>query len=324
MPCTREEKTLAKNVDLPSQLSKDMDPLPSNFFPVFVQNQFRTEIEIPPKDTFPSADQKCAIVTGSNVGLGLESARQLLVLGLSHLILAVRSLEKGENAATKLRQNSDAKIEVWSLDMESYKSIQEFVTRCDKELLRIDFVILNAGLSPLNFEISKQTGHEKTIQVNHLSTALLATILLPVLKKKRPTVDEPSRLTVVNSVMANLCSFPNRQSRPVLQSFDDTNIVPWNPMERYGVSKPLCQLFLVQLADNVSPDDVIINMVEPGLTKGTSLGRDAKGAIGIAMKGFNALCARPLQKGAATYVDAVLRHGKESHGCFIMNCHNAP
>jgi NAD(P)-dependent dehydrogenase (short-subunit alcohol dehydrogenase family) len=323
MPCSQGKKGSVETNASTHRFSKEMPPLPSNFLPVFIKNQFRTEIELPETGNFPSTAQKCAIITGSNTGLGLESARQLLSLGLSRLIIAVRSLDKGEIAASQLRANSNAKIEVWQLDMESYPSIHNFVTRCERELDRIDFAILNAGISPIKFEISEITGHEKTIQVNHLSTALLATLLLPILKRKSPPGETPC-LTIVNSVMAHLCTFPNRHQRPVLQSFDDTKITPWNPMERYGVSKLLCQLFLVQLAEHVSSNDVIINMVDPGLTKGTNLARDASGIAGVAIKAFNAACARPLEKGAATYVDAVLRHREESHGCFIMNCSNAP
>lgn len=303
--------------------SKEMDPLPSNFLPVFIRNQFRTNIELPTKENSPKVQKKCAIITGSNTGLGLESSRQLLSLGLSHLIMAVRSVEKGELAASKLREKSAAKIEVWQLNMESYSSIQKFTRRCEQELARIDFVILNAGISPLNFEVSKETGHEKTVQVNHLGTSLLATLLIPILKSK-PIENGVPCITVINSVMAHLCSFPNRHNRPVLTTFDDRSIVPWNPMERYGVSKLLSQLFIIKLAEKVSPDDVVINMADPGLTKGTGLGRDAKGIVAVVMKAFNPACARPLEKGAATYVDAILRHGKESHGCFLMNCTNAP
>jgi len=75
---------------------------------------------------------KVAIITGSNSGLGFESSRQLLTLGLSHLVLAVRSIEKGKAAASKLSlANPEATIDVWALDMESYDSIQAFVRKCD-------------------------------------------------------------------------------------------------------------------------------------------------------------------------------------------------
>jgi hypothetical protein len=102
------------------------------------------------------------------------------------------------------------------------------------------------------------------------------------------------------------------------------SITGWNDQERYGVSKLLCQLFVVKLADNIKREDVIINMVDPGLTKGTALSRDARGAAAIAAKVLFSVAGRPVERGAATYLDAVLRHGKESHGCFLTNCKISP
>jgi NAD(P)-dependent dehydrogenase (short-subunit alcohol dehydrogenase family) len=302
--------------------SKDMPTLPENFGKIFWNNQFRVKIEIPTLKTFPNLKGKVAIVTGANTGLGFESAKQLLTLGLSHLVVAVRSLEKGKAAALKLSQaNPTATIDVWALDMESYDSIQSFVRKCDTELSRIDYTILNAGISPTIFRTASSTGHETTVQVNHISTILLTILLLPILKTKS-TRDNPSRLTVINSIMAHLCKFPNRNERPLLPSFDDPK--SFDIMERYGASKLLAQLFLVKLTDQVKPDDVIINMVDPGLTKGTGLGGDASGVIRIAGKIFNGIAGRPVARGAATYIDALLGHGKESHGCFLMNTEISP
>jgi NAD(P)-dependent dehydrogenase (short-subunit alcohol dehydrogenase family) len=305
--------------------SKDMPTLPKSFWTkVFWNNQFRIKIELPNRSKYPNLEGKVAIITGANCGLGFESARQLLTLGLSHLVVAVRSIEKGKAAASKLRlANSAATIDVWALDMESYDSVQAFVRKCDTELSRIDYTILNAGLGPMIMHTNPSTGHETTIQVNHISTVLLTILLLPVLKAKSAR-DNPARLTVVNSIMAHLCKFPNRDQRPLLPSFDDTNITKWDPIERYGVSKLLQQLFLVKLTEHVKSDDVVINMVDPGLTKGTGLSREAHGALRIGGAIFNGIAARPVDRGAATYVDALLGHGKESHGCFLMNTEISP
>lgn len=65
-------------------------------------------------------------------------------------------------------------------------------------------------------------------------------------------------------------------------------------------------------------------MVDPGLTKGTGLARDVNGLLAIVVKIFHAIAARPVDRGAATYADALLGHGKESHGCFLMNKQIAP
>ena len=307
-------------------LSKDMEPFPENFGPIFFRNQFRTKIPLPTKSKYTDVKGKLAIITGSNQGLGYEAARQLLSLGLSHLILAVRSLEKGKAAATRLRAataNTAAKIEVWQLDMLSYTSIQDFSRKCES-LDRIDIVIMNAGLGRIQFTTIPATGHEETVQVNHFSTALLTILLLPILKQKGKSMGHPPRLTLVNSVMAHLCKVPNRDERPFLASFDDTKKLPWDPSERYGVSKLLSQFFIVKLTEMIAPEDVIINMVDPGLTKGTGLGRDYTGIMYLFGLLFMTIAGRPVQRGAATYVDAVLGHGKETHGCFLMNCNIAP
>ncbi|KAI0132836.1 putative short-chain dehydrogenase/reductase family protein [Xylariales sp. AK1849] len=304
--------------------SKDMDRLPENFAPVFFQNQFRTKIELPTRQRYPDVKGKCAIITGSNSGLGLEAARQLLSLGLSHLILGVRSIERGNQAVSELRLvSSSARIEVYQLDKESFDSIQAFVRRCQETLARIDMIILNAGIAPVEFAIAPGSNHEKTVQVNHFATALLTVLFLPILKSKSQGSDPP-RITIVNSVMAHLCKVPNRSQRPFLLSFDDKVITPWDPQERYGASKLLCQLFIVRLTEHVASDQVIINMVDPGLTKGTGLSRDTGGVTAMAAKMFFSIAGRPVDRSAATYVDAVLGHGKETHGCFLMNCQIAP
>ncbi|KAM0242046.1 hypothetical protein ACHAP5_007444 [Fusarium lateritium] len=314
MPCQKNEKPPSTtNSSVPS---RDMEPLPDFWLPVFWKNQFRATIELPTKEKYPQVQGSVAIITGSNTGLGFEASKQLLSLGLEHLIMGVRSLEKGKEAAQKLKVVAPkARIDVWRLDMQSYDSVQEFANKCKNELSRIDFVILNAGLSPSAFEIVPATGHEVGMQVNHFSTALLTLLLIPILKAKTGG-HGPPRLTTVNSLIAHLCKFPNRDERPLLASFDDPDITPWNSQERYGVSKLINQLFLVKLCEKVNPDDVIINMVDPGLTKGTNLGghHEATGVAGTLGRAFFSVAGRPVDRGAASYTNAVYGHGKESHG----------
>ena len=76
----------------------------------------------------------------------------------------------------------------------------------------------------------------------------------------------------------------------------------------------------------INPDDVIVNMVDPGLTKGTGLGghHEMGGVAGALAGAFFAICGRPVDRGAASYTNAVYGHGKESHGCFLMSCEIAP
>ncbi|OTA94909.1 hypothetical protein M434DRAFT_29450 [Hypoxylon sp. CO27-5] len=113
-----------------------------------------------------------AIVTGSNMGLGFEAAKELASHGLSKLIPAVRDLAKGEAAKTEIAQvTPECNIQVWSLDQESW---------------RLEFT-----RSP--------TGHEAHIQINYLGTALLSLLVVEPLKQRagRMTITASSLLDVI-------------------------------------------------------------------------------------------------------------------------------
>lgn len=71
-----------------------------------------------------------AIIAGSNTGVGFETARQLLELGPTRLILAVRDEIKGKAAASRLSEAhklaEGTAIEVWPLDLSLYESVTAF------------------------------------------------------------------------------------------------------------------------------------------------------------------------------------------------------
>ena len=261
-----------------------------------------------------------AIVTGANSGLGFHCARHLLSLQLSHLILAVRSVKKGEEAVAKLQKEfPTAQLSVWELEMASYESVQSFARRVETDLSRLDITILNAGLLHAELTICKSTGHDDVVQVNYLSTFLLAILILQALKKKLPKTSSLSRLTIVSSRTALTAKFPNRDKRPLLGSFDDLKIQSYNAIERYSSSKLLGHLLFVRLMKYLDPEEAIVNLIEPGLCKGTGLFREANIALAGIFWVAKALTAKSLEDGAWEYVDAAVVKGKESHGCFCMD-----
>ncbi len=284
---------------------------------ILIKSQLRTKMQRAPAGTDLSG--QIGIITGASGGLGFQSARHLLSLKLARLIITVRSLKKGEDAAQRLRKEyPHATIDIWILEMTSYSSIQEFCQQVDSNLTRVDFVILNAGMTAMDFALCSSTGHEQTVQVNYLSTFLLSIILLPVLKTKSPA-GRPGRLTIVSSGTALFAKLPNRDKRPLLGSFDDLSIQKWDPAERYWSSKMLGHLFFPRLIKYLNPDDVIVNLVDPGYCKGTDLMRSATGAVGMISNMSQALLGRTPEDGAWTYVDAAIVQGKESHGCFCAD-----
>ncbi|KAK3314607.1 hypothetical protein B0H66DRAFT_576809 [Apodospora peruviana] len=298
---------------------------------LFIQTQFCVKPKPIPLTSETDLTGKTAVVTGGNSGLGLHHARQLLGLNLSRLILAVRSPEKGESAAVKFRAEfPSAVVSVWSLEMTSYPSIQAFARRVATETPDLDIAVLNAGVMQSEFALNPSTGHERDIQVNYLSTFLLAILLMPTLRRKVETQNDksrkgPGRLTIIGSGVAYMARLPNSAKRPFLKSFDDLSVQPWDMMERYSASKALHLLFLARLFEHLPPaDELIFNVVDPGYCEGSGLHQHMRGAISVAFSVLATLTARSLEAGAATYTDAVVVQGKESHGCFVKDLKIAP
>ncbi|OTB08985.1 hypothetical protein M426DRAFT_316277 [Hypoxylon sp. CI-4A] len=261
---------------------------------------------------------KTAIVTGSNGGVGLECCRQLRELGLSKLILAVRDEAKGHHAMkTLFRRKEGNAIEVWELELSSYASIRSFVEKT-KSLERIDYIIMNAGITKQNFQINPSTGHEENIQVNYLSAALLTILLLPILKSKRLPRQHPSRIVLVNSDAASWAKFPEQDSDPLLPAFDKEGKL--DMISRYYTSKLLVQFFLGELAKRVLSSVAVITATTPGLVYGTESLRDSRGTL----KGYvNDISKRIIgyspEIGARQLLDATVNHGDEIHGLYLCS-----
>ncbi|KAK0613917.1 short-chain dehydrogenase [Immersiella caudata] len=293
---------------------------------IFIESQFCTKTQKVGLTPETSLSGKTALITGGSDGIGLHAGRHFLSLSVSRLILAVRSPEKGERVASQFRSEfPSATVDVWPLEMTSYDSIQALARRASAEFAsgkRLDIAILNAGIVRANLNIAETTGHCDVIQVNYISTFLLAILLIPILRHKSTSgkTSSPGRLTIVNSGTAYNPKFPNRNTRPFLASFDDPNT--WVSTVQYPASKALGHLFMARLLDHLPAgleDEVIINLVDPGYCKGTGLHRDAKGVLAFVLQLSKTLTARSQQDGAWTYVDAAVTKGKESHGCFVMD-----
>jgi len=122
------------------------------------------------------------IVTGPNVGLGLEAACHFTHLNASKVILGVRSLDKGNEAKTNIEESTGRTgvVEVWQLDPGSYESVKQFAQRA-QGLKRLDIVVEHAGIAGYKFAMAEN--NESMITVNVTSTFLLALMILPKLKE---------------------------------------------------------------------------------------------------------------------------------------------
>ncbi|KAF9230053.1 hypothetical protein BU15DRAFT_26218, partial [Melanogaster broomeanus] len=154
--------------------------------------------------TIPSVETtdlsgKTVVVVGANVGVGFEAAKHFARMNPSRLIIACRSETKGKAALVDIQRASGCNnCELWLVDLVDFASVKSFAEKFERECPRLDILVMNAGIAATKYETSV-AGWESTIQVNHLSTALLSLLLLPRMIDTGKTFGSTSRLVIVSS-----------------------------------------------------------------------------------------------------------------------------
>jgi NAD(P)-dependent dehydrogenase (short-subunit alcohol dehydrogenase family) len=130
-------------------------------------------------DHIPALTGKTVIVTGGNSGIGLEAARVFAAKG-ARLVLAVRDMQKGQDAAATL----EGSTEVRHLDLADLASVRTFAEGWSGD---IHALINNAGVMvpPLG---RTRDGFELQFGINHLGHFALTNLLLPHITGRVVTV----------------------------------------------------------------------------------------------------------------------------------------
>ena len=107
----------------------------------FLKAQFTKIPHITPTNLSSST----ILITGANAGIGFEAAKEVLKSQPKRLILAVRNLERGNNAASELSKfkSESTEIDVRHLDQSKFSSVQAFANELKGQ--KVDIAILNAG-----------------------------------------------------------------------------------------------------------------------------------------------------------------------------------
>ncbi|KZL63988.1 retinol dehydrogenase 12 [Colletotrichum tofieldiae] len=280
---------------------------------------FRGQLESIPVPTTLFSGQTI-VVTGSNTGLGYEAAKHFVRLDAKKVILAVRSVKKGEAARATIEASTGRKavIEVWQLEMDDYDSIKAFATRCNS-LDRLDAVVENAGVLRNTFEASERV--EISVKVNVIGTFLLALNLFSVLRRSHEKTGQMPRLVITSSSVHYNAKFRERHEPSIFDALNQNKQSRMN--DRYNVSK-LLEVMLVRSLSRAmdagphAAEPIILNTVHPGLCE-SELDKDVKGLAGYVLTFAKALVARTTEEGGRTLVHSSAA-GTESHGKYMSEC----
>ncbi len=140
--------------------------------------------------------QKTIFITGATSGIGYYAAVKLISLG-HNLIIPCRNLDRANNLLSLLEKESilqynfRGSISLPIMDLSDLNSINKCVSQIISNNLKLDILILNAGLQYTGSKTPKWSKQdiELTFAVNHLAHQYLTELLLPLLKRsKQPRI----------------------------------------------------------------------------------------------------------------------------------------
>jgi len=223
----------------------------------------------------PSLAGKVAIVTGSNSGLGYETALALAGKG-AETIVAARSREKGEAAVERIRAaHPDAKVRFEALDLGSLASVAAFANRIAAAHERLNILINNAGVMAFPQRETTEDGFERQFGVNFLGHFALTARLMPLLRKA-----EGARVVQLSSLAHKRrggLDFDNLQGERDYQ--------PW---QAYSYSKLAMLIFALELdrRSRAGGWGVASMAAHPGWARSELIGNGMGRSIGARLVGI--------------------------------------
>jgi NAD(P)-dependent dehydrogenase (short-subunit alcohol dehydrogenase family) len=199
-------------------------------------------------------NQKIALVTGANKGIGFEIVRQMARLGF-RVFLSARNANAGRAAAEKL--SAEGEVVFLEMDVSDPASIRRGAEEFSRHAERLDVLVNNAGVALDEDEAALTVTpeiFETTVRTNTLGPWLVAQAFVPLLERSnRP------RIVNVSSSAGQL----------------DGGADGWSPA--YCVSKTALNSVTAQLATALP--QFAVNSVCPGWVRTDMGGANARLSI---------------------------------------------
>ena len=204
---------------------------------------------------------KTAIVTGANSGMGMATVRALSDMG-AKVIMLCRSEKRGTEALEKLSSEKYRDLELILCDLGNYDSIRAFANIVRRGYDNIDILVNNAGFISLDRQETGE-GLERQFGINHIGHFLLTMSLLDL-------IGEGGRIV-------NVASGAHKTGKI---HFDDINLTKgFNVIKAYSQSKLANVLFTRELARRVKDRGITVNCCHPGAVA-TNIGIDRDTGFG--------------------------------------------
>ncbi len=200
-----------------------------------------------------AAQNKIALITGANRGIGLETARQLGQQGYTVLV-AARSLEKAEGAVTELKTQGIERAVPLALDVSDDASVQAAAAEVTEKFGKLDALVNNAGIITGEEFFGNSVADvaldaiEETFDVNLLGVIRTTRAFLPLLEKS-----DAGRIVNLTSILGSL----------TLHATEDSPIYNSKSFA-YNASKAALNMYTIHLAHALADTSIKVNAAHPG------------------------------------------------------------
>ena len=199
-----------------------------------------------------SSNSLTALVTGANKGIGLSTAKQLLMMGY-HVYLSARDEAKGQAAIAQLKQMGLTKVTLLVMDVADANSVALAAMQFASAEDRLDVLVNNAaigGTQPQQTSTIDMDLLREVLETNYFGAVRVTRAFLPAMYNA-----ENPRIVNVTSELGSL----SYHSRTRHQQFA-------KQLMAYSTSKAALNSFTIMLANELQHTSFKINSVTPGFT----------------------------------------------------------
>jgi len=194
-------------------------------------------------------DDKVALVTGANAGMGKIIATELARQGAT-VVMVARSRRRGEEAMSEIASTlGNASLDLLVADLSSQQAVRRLADEFLQRYSHLHVLVNNAGVHLQKRQMSVD-GIEMHLAVNHLAGFLLTNLLVDIMRASTPA----RIVNVTSKLMTRSIKLDDLQSEQTFR--------PW---EVYGQSKLAVALCTYALARRLTGTGITVNVLHPGV-----------------------------------------------------------